>query len=103
MGMAASMGSFLLAAGAKGKRFSLPNSMVLIHQPLVEGLSGQATDIEIHAKELLRIKKRLNEILAERTGKSLAQIEKDVDRDYIMTAEDAKAYGLIDAIITERK
>jgi ATP-dependent Clp protease protease subunit len=103
MGMAASMGSFLLAAGAKGKRFSLPNSMILIHQPLVEGLSGQATDIEIHAKELLRIKKRLNEILAERTSKPLSQIEKDVDRDYIMTAEDAKAYGLIDDIITERQ
>jgi ATP-dependent Clp protease protease subunit len=97
------MGSFLLAAGAKGKRFSLPYSMILIHQPLVEGLSGQATDIEIHAKELLRIKKRLNEILAERTSKPLSQIEKDVDRDYIMTAEDAKAYGLIDDIITERQ
>lgn len=103
MGMAASMASFLLCAGTKGKRFSLPNSMILIHQPLVEGLSGQATDIEIHAKELLRIKRQLNKILAERTGKPVEQIEKDVDRDYIMTAEEAKQYGLIDEIITERE
>jgi ATP-dependent Clp protease protease subunit len=102
IGMAASMGSFLLAAGTKGKRFALPNSLVLIHQPLVQGLSGQATDIEIHAKELLRTKKRLNEILANRTGKKLEQIEKDVERDYFMTAGEAKAYGLVDEIIEHR-
>lgn len=102
IGMAASMGSVLLAAGKKGKRFVLPNSMIMIHQPLVQGMSGQATDIEIHAKELLRIKKNLNNILAERTKKPLKQIEQDVERDYFMTAEEAKDYGLVDEIITHR-
>lgn len=102
IGMAASMGSMLLAAGAKGKRFALPNSMIMIHQPLVQGMSGQATDIEIHAKELLRIKKNLSQILADRTGKPIKQIDQDVERDYFMTAEEAKDYGLVDGIITHR-
>lgn len=102
IGMAASMASVLLAAGTKGKRFTLPNSMIMIHQPLVQGMSGQATDIEIHAKELLRIKKNLNGILADKTKKPLKQIEQDVERDYFMTASEAKSYGLVDDIITHR-
>ena len=99
LGQAASMGAFLLAAGTKGKRMALPHSRVLIHQPL-GGAQGQATDIEIQAQEILRIKKSLNEILAANTGQSLKKIEKDTDRDYIMTAEEAVEYGMIDKVIT---
>lgn len=98
MGQAASMGAFLLSSGAKGKRLSLPNSRVLIHQPL-GGAQGQATDIEIQAKEILRMKKLLNEVLASNTGQSVETIEKDTDRDNIMTPEEAKNYGLIDEVI----
>jgi ATP-dependent Clp protease protease subunit len=101
MGMAASMGAFLLAAGEKGKRFALPNSRIMIHQPL-GGAQGQATDIEIHAREILRIKALLNEILAERTGQSLDRIENDTERDYFMTAAEANAYGLVDRVIDKR-
>jgi ATP-dependent Clp protease protease subunit len=101
IGMAASMGAFLLAAGAKGKRVALPNSEVLIHQPLIggHGLSGQATEIEIHAKQLLRTKAKMNKILSERTGQPLEKVEKDTDRDYYMTAEEAKEYGLVDQVL----
>lgn len=101
VGMAASMGAFLLAAGAKGKRTALPNSEILIHQPLIggSGLSGQATEIEIHTKHLLKVKDKLNRILAERTGQSLEKIERDTDRDYYMSAEEAKEYGLVDQIL----
>jgi len=101
IGMAASMGAFLLAAGAKGKRTALPNSEILIHQPLIagSGLSGQATEIEIHAKQLLKIKSKLNNILAERTGQPLERVERDTDRDYYMSAEEAKEYGLVDQIL----
>lgn len=99
VGMAASMGAFLLAAGAKGKRYSLPNSEIMIHQPL-GGASGQATDIEIHAKRIVEIKEKLNRILAERTGKSYEQVIKDTDRDHFLSAEIAKEYGLIDDVIT---
>lgn len=101
MGMAASMWAFLLAAGAKGKRFSLPNSRVMIHQPL-GGAQGQATDIEIHAREILRLRGELNNILAERTGQSLEKIERDTERDYFMSANEAQAYGLIDKVISKR-
>ena len=100
MGMAASMGAFLLAAGAKGKRFSLPNSRVMIHQPL-GGTQGQATDIEIHAREILRLRGELNSILAERTGQTLEKIERDTERDYFMWANEAQAYGLIDKVISK--
>lgn len=99
LGQAASMGAFLLAAGTKGKRMCLPHSRVLIHQPL-GGAQGQATDIEIQAAEIVRIKKSLNEILATNTGQSLKKIEKDTDRDYIMTPEEALEYGMIDKIVT---
>ncbi len=98
MGQAASMGAFLLAAGAQGKRFALPNARIMIHQPL-GGAQGQATDIEIQTKEILRIKRQLNQILSERTGKKLSKIEKDTDRDFFLGSEEAKAYGLIDDII----
>src|SRR5882672_4473417 len=100
-GLAASMGSFLLAAGAKGKRFCLPNSRVMIHQPS-GGFSGQASDIEIHAKEVLYLKKRLNEMLAKHTGQPIEVIERDSDRDRFMGAEDAVKYGLIDRVLTNR-
>ncbi len=100
LGQAASMGAFLLAAGAKGKRMCLPHSRVLIHQPL-GGAQGQATDIQIQAEEIIRIKKTLNEILAANTGQSLKKIEKDTDRDYIMTPEQALEYGMIDKIVTK--
>ena len=100
-GMAASMGAFLLAAGAKGKRFSLPNSRIMIHQPL-GGAQGQASDIEIQAREILYLRERLNAILAERTGKSVEQIAKDTDRDNFMSAEQAVEYGLIDKVLTHR-
>jgi len=101
MGMAASMGAFLLAAGTKGKRFSLPNSRVMIHQPL-GGARGQASDIEIQAREILYLRERLNKILAERTGQSIDTIAKDTDRDNFMSAEQAREYGLIDKVIEKR-
>lgn len=100
-GMAASMGAFLLAAGANGKRFSLPNSRIMIHQPS-GGSQGQASDIEIQAKEILYLRERLNKILAERTGKTMEQIHKDTDRDRFMSGEDAAEYGLIDKVLTSR-
>lgn len=100
LGQAASMGAFLLAAGTPGKRLALPHSRVLIHQPL-GGAQGQATDIEIQAAEIIRIKKTLNEILAKNTGQSLKKIEKDTDRDYIMTPEEALAYGMIDKVVSQ--
>lgn len=99
LGQAASMGAFLLSAGAKGKRMALPHSRVLIHQPL-GGAQGQATDIEIQAAEIIRIKKSLNEILAVNTGQSLKKIEKDTDRDYIMTPQEALEYGMIDKVVS---
>ena len=103
LGQAASMGAFLLSAGTKGKRFALPNSRVMIHQPLISGgLGGQASDIEIHARELLKLKEKLNQMLAEHTGKSLEQIERDTDRDNFMSAQEAADYGLIDKVITNR-
>ena len=102
IGMAASMGAFLLSSGAKGKRFALPNSEIMIHQPL-GGARGQATDIQIQAEQILRIKKTMNELLAQNTGKPLKTIEKDTDRDHFMTAEQAKEYGLIDEIIAPRR
>ena len=100
-GMAASMGAFLLAAGAKGKRFSLPSSRVMIHQPL-GGAQGQATDIEIHAREILRLRGDLNKILSEQTGQPLDKIERDTERDYFMSAAEAQAYGLVDKVIAKR-
>ena len=100
-GMAASMGAFLLAAGAKGKRFSLPNSKVMIHQPS-GGSQGQATEIEIQAREILKTREQLNKILAERTGQPLERIERDTERDYYMSAEECKEYGLIDKVISKR-
>jgi ATP-dependent Clp protease, protease subunit len=100
-GMAASMGAFLLSAGAKGKRFSLPNSKVMIHQPL-GGMQGQATDIEIHANEILKTRATLNRILAERTGQPLERIERDTERDYFLSADEAKDYGLVDQVIAKR-
>jgi len=100
-GMAASMGAFLLAAGEKGKRFSLPNSKIMIHQPL-GGMQGQATDIEIHARDILKTKAALNKILAERTGQPLEKIERDTDRDYFLEADEAKNYGLVDQVIAKR-
>lgn len=100
-GMAASMGAFLLAAGAKGKRFSLPNSKIMIHQPS-GGSQGQATEIEIQAREILKTREQLNRILAERTGQPLERIERDTERDYYMTAQETQEYGLIDQVITKR-
>lgn len=102
VGMAASMGSFLLAAGTKGKRFALPNSEIMIHQPL-GGARGQATDVIIHAERLIRTKKTLNKILSEKTGQPLEKVERDVERDYFMSSEEAKAYGIIDNILSKRK
>ncbi|MDP1539892.1 MAG: ATP-dependent Clp endopeptidase proteolytic subunit ClpP [Moraxellaceae bacterium] len=101
IGQAASMGAFLLSAGAKGKRYGLPHSRVMIHQPL-GGFQGQASDIAIHAQEILKIKGLLNELLAEHTGQPLDRLERDTDRDNFMTAEDAKTYGLIDQVLTSR-
>ena len=106
MGMAASMGAFLLASGTKGKRFALPNAEIMIHQPLISGgqgggLSGQASDIQIHANHLVQIKKKMNRMLSEYTGQPLEVVEKDTDRDNYLTAEEAKAYGLIDEIIVK--
>ncbi|MEG1256942.1 ATP-dependent Clp endopeptidase proteolytic subunit ClpP [Clostridium sp.] len=102
IGMAASMGAFLLAAGQKGKRYALPNSEIMIHQPL-GGFKGQATDIDIHARRILKTKETLNEILSERTGQSLDKIKNDVERDYFMSADEAKEYGLVDEVIIKKK
>ena len=101
IGLAASMGAFLLNAGAKGKRFALPNSEIMIHQPL-GGAKGQATDIEIHAKWILKIKERLNQILSERTGQPIEKIQEDTERDNFMSAQEAKEYGLIDEVIEKK-
>lgn len=101
-GMAASMAAVLLAAGQKGKRYALPNSQVLLHQVMSEGVGGQAVEIEITAKHIIKMKNRLNEILGKHTGQSLAKVERDTDRDFYMSAEEAKAYGLIDEIIKKR-
>jgi len=102
IGQAASIAAVLLAAGTKGKRFSLPNSRILIHQPWLSGLAGQATDIDIHARELLRTRERLNQILSAHTGQPLKRIQEDTERDYIMSAEQGKEYGIIDDVIRKR-
>jgi ATP-dependent Clp protease protease subunit len=102
VGMAASMGAFLLLSGAKGKRFALPNSEIMIHQPL-GGMQGQASDIKIHADRIIKIRDTLNNIISERTSQPIAKVENDTDRDNFMTAEEAKAYGIIDDIIAKRK
>ena len=102
LGQAASMAALLLAAGAKGKRFALPNSRILLHQPM-GSFYGQATDIEIQANEILRLKKRLNEIIAKHTGQPVERIAQDTERDFFMSGEEAKEYGLIDEVIVERK
>ena len=102
LGQAASMAAVLLAGGAKGKRFSLPNSRILIHQPLMSGLGGQATDIDLAAKEILRLRERLNGILVSHTGQPVTRIQDDTERDYIMTADQAREYGIIDAVIQTR-
>ena len=101
VGMAASMGAFLLSAGTKGKRFALPNAEIMIHQPL-GGAQGQASDIKIHAEHILKIREKLNKIMAENTGKDLSVVEKDTDRDNYMSAQDAKEYGLIDAVVESK-
>ncbi|MDP4093890.1 MAG: ATP-dependent Clp endopeptidase proteolytic subunit ClpP [Bacillota bacterium] len=103
IGLAASMGSFLLAAGAKGKRFALPNSEIMIHQPWTGGIGGQVTDVKIRAEWLIKTKQKLNQIYSEKTGQSLEKIEKDMERDFFMSAEEAKQYGLVDEIMTRRK
>ncbi len=102
MGMAASMGALLLSSGAKGKRFALPNARVMIHQPSAHGMQGQATDIEIHAREILRLRADLNRILTERTGQPLEKIERDTERDYYLSAAESAEYGLIDKVIDKR-
>ena len=103
LGQAASMGAFLLSAGEKGKRFALPNSRIMIHQPLISGgLGGQASDIEIHARELLKLKEKLNRLMAKHCGRDLADLERDTDRDNFMSAEEAKEYGLIDQVLENR-
>ncbi len=102
IGQAASMAAVLLAAGTKGKRFSLPNSRIVIHQPLLSGLGGQATDIDIAAREILRIRERLNKILVRHTGQTLKRIQEDTERDYIMSAEQSQEYGIIDNVIRQR-
>lgn len=103
LGQAASMGAFLLSAGEKGKRFALPNSRIMIHQPLISGgLGGQASDIEIHARELLKIKEKLNRLMAKHCNRDLADLERDTDRDNFMSAEEAKEYGLIDQVLENR-
>lgn len=102
IGIAASMGAFLLSSGAKGKRFALPNSEVMIHQPLLGGLQGQAADIKIHADHIIRTRSRLNVLLSEQTGKTIEQIEHDTDRDNYLSAQEAAEYGLIDAVISKR-
>lgn len=103
IGQAASMGALLLSAGAAGKRFALPNSRVLIHQPSMSGLSGQATDIDIHAREILRLRGSMNQILARHTGQTVERIQSDVERDYIMTALQAKEYGIVDQVISKKE
>ncbi len=103
IGMAASMGAFLLAAGKKGKRFALPNSNIMIHQPLAYGLGGQASDILIHAENLAKTKKKMNELLAEMTGRTVRQVESDTDRDRFMSATEAKLYGIVDEVVTNKK
>ncbi|MBP8691061.1 MAG: ATP-dependent Clp endopeptidase proteolytic subunit ClpP [Sedimentibacter sp.] len=102
VGMAASMGAFLLLSGTKGKRFALPNSEIMIHQPL-GGMRGQASDIKIHADRIIKLRDKLNRIISEKTGQPIAKVEQDTDRDNFMTAEEAKAYGIIDGIIAKRK
>ena len=102
IGMAASMGAFLLQAGAPGKRMALPNSEIMIHQPLLGGLQGQATDIKIHADHIIRMREKLNQIMSQRTGQPLEVINRDTERDNFMTAEQARAYGLIDKVIEHR-
>ena len=102
VGQAASMGAVLLAAGTKGKRFSLPNSRIMIHQPSMQGLAGQAADIDIYAKEILRMREILNKILSDASGQTMERVARDVDRDYIMEAEQAVKYGIIDRVITSR-
>jgi ATP-dependent Clp protease protease subunit len=103
LGQAASMGAVLLAGGAKGKRFALPHSRVLLHQPLMHGLQGQATDIDIHAKDIMRLRERLNQILADHTGQPIDKINIDTERDFILEAEAARDYGLVDKIIVSRE
>lgn len=102
MGQAASMGAFLLSAGTKGKRYALPNARILIHQPM-GGYQGQATDIDIHAREILRMRKDLNKLLAEHTGRTLKKIQVDTERDYFMSAKEAKKYGIIDKVLVQRE
>ena len=102
IGQAASMAAVLLAGGAKGKRFGLPNSRIVIHQPLMSGLAGQATDIDIAAREILRMRERLNEILVHHTGQPVKRIQEDTERDYIMSADQGKEYGIIDDVIRKR-
>ena len=102
IGQAASMAAVLLAAGTRGKRYSLPNSRIIIHQPLMSGLAGQASDIDIHAKEIIRMRTRLNEMLVEHTGQDLTRIEEDTERDYIMTADQSREYGIIDEVVRQR-
>ena len=102
LGQAASMAAILLAAGAKGKRFSLPHSRIMIHQPSIHGLAGQATDIDIYAREILRMRENLNQLLATHTGQTVERVSRDVDRDYIMGPEEALQYGMIDSIISDR-
>ena len=102
IGQAASMAAVLLAAGAPGKRYSLPNSRIIIHQPLMSGLAGQASDIDIHAKEIIRMRTRLNQLLVDHTGQDLARIEEDTERDYIMTADQSREYGIIDEVVRQR-
>jgi len=102
IGMAASMGAFLLTAGAKGKRYALPNSEIMIHQPL-GGMQGQASDIKIHADRIIKMREKLNQIMSERSGQPLEKVMADTERDNFMSAEEAKAYGLIDEVITSRK
>jgi ATP-dependent Clp protease protease subunit len=103
VGQAASMGALLLSAGAPGKRFALPNSRILIHQPSMSGLSGQATDIDIHAREILRLREAMNKILASHTGQTFEKIKNDVERDYIMTADQAREYGIVDQVIAKKE
>ena len=103
VGQAASIAALLLTAGAPKKRFTLPNSRILIHQPWLSGLSGQATDIDIHAREILRMRLVINKLIAKHTGQSLEKLEKDVERDYIMSAEEAKVYGIVDEIIDKHR
>ncbi len=102
IGQAASMAAVLLSAGTKGKRFSRPNSRIVIHQPLMSGLAGQATDIDIHAREILRMRDRINQIVAEHTGQPLKRIQQDTERDYIMTADQGQEYGIIDEVVRKR-